>query len=302
MVVFMLVTGNEFPREATKILMRCSFASMTARIEPHDLRLKIVPAEDVLLHEETDPLRVRRLTDSLLRDGMLRNPPLAAKTDDGRYVVLDGATRTTALKELGAKHILIQSVPYGTEEATLEAWYHVLPGDAAENAIAFAEKNAEIVEETTVDEAQRALAERRATAALTNEDGSARLLRGMRSPERLLRDLVKAYGGAGEIYRIVHEDLLETVREADVCPCVVMFPTYTPGEILEIAKSEELLPAGITRHLIRGRALNVNIPLVRLFTDESRESKKAWLKEWLTQKILDKKVRYYHEPVFIFDD
>ena len=275
---------------------------MNARIEPHDLRLKIVPAENVLLHEETDPVRVNRLTNALLRDGMLRNPPLAAKTDDNRYVVLDGATRTTALKQLGAKHILIQSVPYGTEEATLEAWYHVLPGDAAEHANDFAEQHAEIVEETTVDKAREALAQRRATAALTNVDGTARLLKAKSSPARLLCDLVGVYGGAGEIYRIVHEDLLDTVREADVCPCVVMFPTYTPDEILEIAKSAELLPAGITRHLIRGRALNVNIPLVRLFTDESRETKKAWLKAWLTQKILDKKVRYYHEPVFIFDD
>ena len=292
---------------------------MNARLEPHDLRLKIVEADKVLLHEETDPARVDRLTDYLLRDGSLRNPPLAARTDDDRYAILDGATRTTALKQLGAKYILVQVVPYDGEGAQVEAWYHVLPDEAARRATKFVEDHANVVEETSIEEAQLALAERRSTAALTQEDGRVRLLTlhdnhlfhnptdfngrsDAVSPSSVLRSLVSVYGGAGEIYRIVHKDLVDIVREADVCPAVVMFPTFTPAEILGVAMSGDLLPAGITRHLITGRALNVNIPLVRLFTDTTKDEKNAWLKSWLTQKILDKKVRYYHEPVFIFDD
>jgi L-serine kinase (ATP) / ParB family transcriptional regulator, heme-responsive regulator len=279
---------------------RCSFVVMNARIEPHELRLKIVESDRVLLHEQTDPLRVERLTDSLLRDGMLRNPPVAARTSDGRYVVLDGATRTTALKNLGARHMLIQSVPYSSDDCRLEAWYHVLPDDAASRAQAFVNAHGGDMTECSVDEAVVALAERTALAAMTREDGSAVLLTS--TDHSILRDLVGVYGGAGEIYRIVHDDLVQIVRRAEACPCVVMFPTFTPEEILRSAVEGDLLPAGITRHLISGRALNVNIPLVRLFTDEEREEKKQWLKAWLTQKILNKKVRYYHEPVFIFDD
>ncbi|MBK7032042.1 MAG: hypothetical protein IPH49_01935 [Ignavibacteria bacterium] len=97
------------------------------RLEPHELHLRFVPADEVVLHEETDPARVNRIRASLDNDGVLRNPPIV-----GSGVVLDGATRTTALKLMGAKHLLVQQVPYGGDHGVeLQAWYHVLPTQAA---------------------------------------------------------------------------------------------------------------------------------------------------------------------------
>ncbi len=289
---------------------------MNDSIEPRDLRLKIVPAADVLLHEQTDERRVARLRDALQGAGQLRNPPIVARTADGRYAVLDGATRTTALKHMGMRYILVQSVPYASGEIDLQAWYHVLPDQASKAAFAYVMEHSTLAHTVTVEEARTALAERRATAALVHRDGMATMLvldterpwsvsdaaHESTSASSILRGLVATYGGAGEIYRIVHDNLVEIVQNDATCPCVVMFPTFTPEEILGVAASGDLLPAGITRHLIPGRALNVNIPLERLASPEDEIAENAWLRTWLSERILSKKVRYYHEPVFVFDD
>jgi len=289
---------------------------MNDSIEPRDLRLKIVRAEDVLLHEETDRRRVDRLRASLEKDGLLRNPPIAARTQDGRFAVLDGATRTTALKQIGTPHILLQVMPYDTDEVQLQAWYHVLPDAASKAAFEYVMEHSVLTETVSLDQARAALEERRTTAALVHQDGTATMLtlrtdhpwtisdeaHEHTSAATILRGLVNTYGGAGEIYRIVHDDLVDIVQNETACPCVIMFPTFARDEILSIASSGDLLPAGITRHLIPGRALNVNMPLERLRADEDLQDKKAWLRSWLSDRILAKKVRYYHEPVFIFDD
>lgn len=289
---------------------------MHSAIDHRDLRLRFVDTPSVYLHEETDPARVARLRSALERDQVLRNPPIAAEMGDGRYVILDGATRTTALRELGVPHIPIQVVPYTEPDTRLEAWYHVLPDQAALQARDYVLHHAAIVSRVSVDEARIALNARHSTAALVESDGQATLLTlhtefpwtvsdpssGSTTAASLLRGLVKIYGGAGEIYRIVHNDLVDIVQREDHCPCVVMFPTFTPEEIIGVAEHQDLLPAGITRHLISGRALNMNLGLDVIGRAQPLIEKNEWLREWLTKKILDKKVRYYHEPVFIFDD
>ncbi|RPI69304.1 MAG: hypothetical protein EHM43_02240 [Ignavibacteriae bacterium] len=287
---------------------------MNSTIDHRDLRLRFVTPEAVLLHEETDPARVSRLRSSLEGELVLRNPPIAAAMPDGRYVVLDGATRTTALRELQVRHIPVQVVPYLEPETRLEAWYHVLPDAAADQARAYVEHHASIVTRVDVETAREALNARQATAALVESDGQALLLtlhtdhawiKSSAEPESaagILRGLVGTYGGAGEIYRIVHTDLVDIVQREDHCPCVVMFPTFTPDEIMGVASHQDLLPAGITRHLISGRVLNMNMDLDVLRRDQPLNEKNQWMRDWLTAKILAKKVRYYHEPVFIFDD
>ncbi len=289
---------------------------MHSAIDHRDLRLRFARTEDVYLHEETDPLRVSRLRASLERENFLRNPPIAAEMGDGRFVILDGATRTTALRQMEVPHILLQVVPYTEPDTRLEAWYHVLPDQAADLARAYVERHAAISSRVSVPDARRALAARHSTAALVEADGMARLLtlhtehpwnvstpeHGTTSAATLLRGLVETYGGAGEIYRIVHDDLIDIVQREDHCPTVVMFPTFTPDEIVGVAEHQDLLPAGITRHLISGRALTINVDLSMLRDAQPLTEKNRWLYEWLTKKILEKKVRYYHEPVFIFDD
>lgn len=280
------------------------------RLEPHELHLRFVPADEVVLHEETDPARVNRIRASLDNDGVLRNPPIV-----GSGVVLDGATRTTALKMMGAKHLLVQQVPYGGHQGVeLQAWYHVLPTQAAKKVIAAVEGGdhpASVVERTTLERASEALRdfrpgqEGRACAAIVRGEDDVLLLHPSGpdiSTPHVLRELVGLYGGSGEIYRIVHDDLVSTVRSEAECPAIVMFPSFSPENIISSAKNADYLPAGITRHIIPGRALNLNISLHLLMASTPLEEKNTWLQDVITSKILARKVRYYHEPVFVFDD
>jgi len=282
----------------------------TTHPQAHELRLRFGVADSVALHEETDPARVHRIRMALDHDGVIRNPPIV-----GLGTVLDGATRTTALREMVVRDLLVQEVPYGGDNSVgLEAWYHVLPASVADRVVRALETGdhpASILERTTIDRATEALsafeggAASRACAAIVRSEDDVLLLKPSGpaiSTPSVLRELVALYGGSGEIYRIVHEDLVETVRSATDCPAIVMFPSFHPEHIESSAKNGDLLPAGITRHIIPGRALNINVSLHLLLSTTPIEEKNAWLDDVIRRKILAKKVRYYHEPVFVFDD
>jgi hypothetical protein len=72
--------------------------------------------------------------------------------------------------------------------------------------------------------------------------------------------------------------------------------------VLELARDGELLPAGLTRHLIQGRALRINYPLGELKSQDGLGEKNAQLKAWLLHKLSTKEVRFYGETTFLFDE
>ncbi|MBK9249878.1 MAG: hypothetical protein IPM69_17685 [Ignavibacteria bacterium] len=222
------------------------------------------------------------------------------------YIVLDGATRTTALRELNIPDILVQVVEYGEGGITLEAWNHVLPDVTNLNILEMigSIKGLKLTE-TTLDEARRAVVMREIAGYIysspdkilsVSADGD------FYSQVELLSKVVKTYERHGEIYRLAQADLEHLISSQHEHSSVMIFPQFTPKEIKNIALSDSKLPAGITRHIIPGRALNVNIPLELLQKNQSIADKNEWLDQWLTTKIVERKVRFYHEPVFVFDE
>jgi hypothetical protein len=59
---------------------------------------------------------------------------------------------------------------------------------------------------------------------------------------------------------------------------------------------------GITRHVVAGRALGMDVPLEWLTDSQSLEAKNAWLNDLILQRLKANKVRLYQEPVFVFDE
>jgi hypothetical protein len=98
------------------------------------------------------------------------------------------------------------------------------------------------------------------------------------------------------------DSLDEVKRLFPSMAALVIFPQYDFSELLELARDGELLPAGLTRHLIHGRALRLNYPLSELKSDEALDVKNARLKAWVTDKLATKEVRFYGEPTFLFDE
>jgi hypothetical protein len=82
----------------------------------------------------------------------------------------------------------------------------------------------------------------------------------------------------------------------------VIFPEYTVGQVLQVAESERVFPAGITRFIIPGRVLRLNVDLDILKSDKSLREKNQWLHDFLAEKLSQDKIRYYEEPVYLLDD
>ena len=112
-----------------------------------------------------------------------------------------------------------------------------------------------------------------------------------------LRRLFAAYSGRAAILRVPPRDWPARLDEQNASVAVV-YPTYTKRDIVALAQAGAVLPAGITRHVIPGRALRVNAPI----DDRPADEQQARLDEWLRARQASHGVRFYAEPTFVFDE
>ena len=269
--------------------------------------LSVVEAARLVLHEEPDSARVARMTEALRRDGVLRNPPVVALYGaDERLLVLDGANRVTALRELGAPHLVVQVVNYSNPAVTLSTWRHYvvedgepLVRDRMSDRGAF--RTAPVGDAV---EAEERLRRGSALAAVVDARGTL-LVAPDADPVAevaMLRDLVGLYRGAARFYR-VDGGTAETLSAEYGAGTLIIFPPYGKDDILRMAACGERLPAGITRHLIPARVLHLNAPLALLFEHgEELASKQRQLDAAVAQRWQHHRVRYYAEPTYLFDE
>lgn len=280
-------------------------------MDPAEIDLRIVPLNRVLLHEGHDPHGVARMVMALERDGMLRHPPIVTQVQDATddiplFIVLDGATRTTALRKMGCRDILVQVVDYASPNVSLSAWYHLLQGIAPEDLLAQIRSipGAHVVN-TDAHHAQAALAVRQFLCYILLRDYSVWGVRAdgeLAAQTEVLNQVVNVYRGHAELFRVVTTQLDLLLREYPALMALVVFPRYAPAEVLHLALNNAKVPMGITRHLIGGRVLNVTMDLQTLTSDEPLAKKNACLQEWLMQKVHARKVRFYGEPVFVIEE
>ena len=272
-----------------------------------ELTLRVVRLDDVLLHEQIEKKRVERLVKRLKEDHLLKNPPIVSEYN-GKFVLLDGATRITALKQIGCCDVVVQVVDYEAPGMVLETWNHMLLDAPVDDL--FKSLSAEpglAIDPTSAASANDALERREAIATLLLADGRAYALRSaadgkLEQQAKLLNQVVSAYEGRGEMYRVAHTDVERLLAEHGRLSALVVFPRYRPDEIRRLALNGAKLPMGVTRHIIPGRALRINIPLDVLTRDEPIGLKNAWLDEWMKTRMRERSVRFYQEPVFLFDE
>jgi hypothetical protein len=264
--------------------------------------LRVVPIEQCLLHEQTDDARVAPLRARLAADKVLRNPPILGRHDGlEQLIVLDGATRTTALRQIGQQNVVAQVVDYDDAAIQLHTWSHVLSGLRLDDLVeTLADEPALAARPCTPYEAENALAHRETLADLAGGDGRCYAL--VRSADIVaraaaLRRLFAAYAGRAAIARVPPRDWPARLDEQNASVAVV-YPTYTKRDIVALAQAGAVLPAGITRHVIPGRALRVNAPI----DDRPADEQQARLDDWLRQRQASHGVRFYAEPTFLFDE
>ncbi len=288
---------------------------MTIQVHPSDSTLtpdlRILPLELLVEHEYNDIQRTEPLARRLAAEGLLKNPPVVTPLGDesGRYVVLDGANRVMALQLMKYPHVLVQVVPYEEPQVTLTTWHHVI--ECMDPRSLTAElTNLEGVDLILTDRmrARAGLARREYLMYVIRADGEVFAARtakpkgAVHEQNRVLNALVDTYKDRCRLHRVMTEELEEVKELYPEIAGLVIFPQYDTSEVLELAAEGELLPAGLTRHLIQGRALRLNYPLSELNSSESLDEKNNRLRLWLVQKLSTKEVRFYGETTFLFDE
>jgi hypothetical protein len=267
--------------------------------------LQLVPLERCVLHESVDPRRVARLRVRIQSDASLRNPPIVTPYPAGdRWMVLDGATRTTAMRELGFQALPVQVVNYSAARIELHTWAHILH-DVSATMIVHALRQIDGVRMYAIDHAT-ALCDLRARALLCAalaENGTAWALHAdgsLLDHARLLDTIFRTYAGRATIQRLPDDQSLTPARLPSNT-AMMAFARYTKADLLELTAAGGILPAGITRHIIPGRVLRLHVPLKELrhgtFAEQS-----AWFNAWIAARIAGQHARFYHEPTWLFDE
>jgi len=113
---------------------------------------------------------------------------------------------------------------------------------------------------------------------------------------------VAAYRDRAEVQRTSETDLSALLSRYPDMSALVLFPHIRVQDVTHAALNNSKLPMGITRHLIRGRALGLNIPLTLLAGDSSLEEKNARLQDMVCERIQKGGVRLYQEATYRFDE
>ncbi|RME51578.1 MAG: hypothetical protein D6796_00545 [Caldilineae bacterium] len=291
-------------RAAAVTVARQILDILTAQPEENPLSLYLLPLERVIPHEQTDPSRVERLVSRLQTESVLKNPPIVTEWE-GRYVVLDGATRVTALKAMGYRYIAAQVIPRDAEELDVRTWNHVLQHIEPERLLELIEDLPE-VKSTPVEAAyvQDSMLELGGLCHLTFADGRTFIIQPAAPGSRLdaMNRLVEAYIAAADVARTMSDTFDAASREYPDIVALVVFPVFSVEQILQISSLGKVMPAGITRFVIPGRVLRLNLDLTRLAADEPITRKRAWFHQFLRDLMARHKIRYYQEPVYLLDE
>lgn len=267
--------------------------------------LRFLEISRMLPHEDPDPGRVHRLVRALRRDGILRNPPIVTPiAGSDLVVVLDGANRVAALREIGVPDVVVQVVDYETPEISVSTWRHyVLEAGESLRQRVVDRLGIGIVPAAGPDEAERRLGQGDGIAALFDGDGTVVVGPGMDPVESaaLLGNLVGLYAGTSETYRTDSWDI-EGMSHEFGRGTVVIFPPFGKRDVLKLATGGMRLPAGITRHLIPGRVLRLNVPLAWLRSPEGVAIKQSRLDQTVEERWRAHGVRHYAEATYLFDE
>lgn len=279
----------------------------------YDLRLRVLPVEEVVPHEHYHGPRVTDLAVRLSKEGKLINPPVVAQQGD-KYVVLDGATRLTAFRQLGYPHIVVQVVDLERQRIELTSWNHVLyGGDAAALLATLREvEGLEVVPDDQRESIAPGLPLLPAGAlgyllttgkgAFVLQAGDSLLGGSSGAWLRVLNAAVETYGQWGHVERTLSGDVDALAHQFPEMAALVVFPRFTLSGILELAAAGRTVPAGITRFVIPGRILRLNAPLEAIVSDAPVATKQAWLDDFVREKLRARQVRYYEEPVVLLDE
>jgi len=269
----------------------------------------ILPVDKLVLHEHHDGQRSIPLAQNIKETGELRNPPIVVSLDDGsdRYVVLDGANRTTAIQSLGAPHILAQVVDSEDPGLEISSWNHVIWGIAPDELLhLFMDLPNLVLQPSDCESASRTLMDIHSLAVLCCPNGEAYNLRTARlmvlQHIEILNAVVDSYKDRARMDRTQLADVGVLQNLYPKFSGLLILQPFRLEQILHIVGHGGLMPPGSTRFTISPRALHLNYPLERLASQKTLQEKNAELHEWIQKCLSRKQVRYYAEATYLYDE
>lgn len=273
--------------------------------------IRLVPVDAVAFHEQPEAARTRRLMARIRDDAFLRNPPIVADMGEHGYLLLDGANRVSAFRELGHARIPVQIVDYADERIQLKAWHHlVLRGRSLDLHGLYGAMDQVDLRPVRAAALSNLLEFRQVFGILVDSDtamwglfprGTA--VMSVQDRNAVLHRIVAAYEGRSDLERIKLSDfslLPDVVRTVE--HQLVLFPAFTKEELLLLAQQRAMIPTGITRHLIPGRALGLNLDLAFLREMSTEAAQQAHLQRFLEQLELHGRIRFYEESIFVMNE
>lgn len=270
--------------------------------------LQIIPIADIFPHEKYDQRRTRPLIAQLKAEKHLINPIIVTTFENDKYLQLDGMNRFCAFKSMGLLWIVAQIIDYtDQEDVELSSWVHLFSGSKEKLSRHVNQtKGLSIFEEDLKDVGHRYIKEKGEgwLCTLVSKKGKALIVSsngGFLQKVDLLNQLVSFWE------RGITRDLLPPHATKDNLQLIfdehpdksfmAIFPTFTRHQIVEVVRQGHHFPPGITRHIIKRRCLNINIPLTFFSTKKSIDEQNMELAKYLKKQSY----RVYEESTIYFE-
>ena len=270
---------------------------------------EIIPIDKVIPHEFHDPSRTSPLIEKLRASGVMINPPIFSPFDDdsGEYMVLDGANRVFAFKEMGFPHILAQTVQADSDSLELSSWNHVIWDMATSTLIKSLKDipNTSLIEKRENDNLTERMGNNVIVSIKTPDDRELWITSKVKKKTEcisMMISIMDTYKHTARFDRIPIGTIEAIQGLYEDITAIITYPQFRIQEVFECCKAGILFPSGITRFRITPRALKINYPLDELVSDKSLEEKRESLHAWLQERLSRKGVRFYAESTLIFDE
>jgi L-serine kinase (ATP) / ParB family transcriptional regulator, heme-responsive regulator len=266
--------------------------------------LKIVPVTSISLQEHVQKARMQKLADAIKQEGVLKNPPIVTNFTNGKYLHLDGANRITAVELLHYPNCLVQIVDYSDPtHVHLSSWSHLI-NIKKEQFLAAIKALPGVTIKTSKEFQPTSLLQPQIACVVAFSDGTIHEV----TVDARFHDIINRLGDIVNVYddgpieRVFSgspwnaQSIQNRFERYSENNALIIFPTFSPQQVVTLVDKDVLMPAGVTRHVVYRRKLNVNLPLDYLNIASIEEAN-----EKLQQFLQHRSVRLYEEPIIYFE-